>query len=1412
MTLSNSSSRKKAPAPPAPPSSSFLTKLSTLRDFVNGMGIKASENQLWDTLKQSSYNVELALERILTGNFGSGGGGGDDGLGAPNNNAMSSTPSMTASKKRGRSATKSAASLSSSTTPKSASSSKRQKHGGGSSAPSSSNRKIGSATATNRLLLCKRWTVACSKTNRGRVNYGESLDFTENWSKNHNNNNNNDKQHTKKKPMDPMVRFHSSSGYVEGTLNRYLCSILSPLLRLPATTTTHNGGNEFIPLVSIEGEALMEDRHLVIGSEVPISLKIYVNDPVGFFDLFQQSRSSGGGVGVDDTSSSKLFFQKNNGSKNDGGGSRMPSYQGKKVKSSFSEDELAEAAFHLLQWADKGEEMPFVKDSMKEGDEVVGKKSIPGGGDDDNVVDMTIVKSDNSAKKADKNDDDDGGDSTYSSKTNSLDDDDPPGDDGDYEDENSLVSEQVDELNQLVVVSEKDQQGKTKKTLPELSDPICFKKSGIVLRPYQRQALYWMCRREGTFVEGEMDKEDEESDDGGDGELDLLAELASSSSSSSGADASIQVWGGKAIACDCGPVVVSDESVSSRALPVIEYGQKRNGDEAARKYVHHPLWKRRFLATDDLGSVFAFYVNELLGIASATPPNPPKQCVGGILADAMGLGKTVMLLSLILKTKEAEAAGEMSACKKEVKSERSVKRKAGTAPKKEDIVDLSFEDDESESDCQVDDDESWSDEQNQTIAKKTSIKAGNSKGTTLVIAPLSLISQWEEEMASKTDLSHLVYYDSAKKATGGDTFSCVDVVVTTYGTIQSEFASLSRMNGGSMEPGQSHPLLQFDWKRIILDEAHGIKNPSTVVSKACCMLKAQTRWTVSGTPIQNSLQDVYGLLKFLRHEPWSEATFWKNAITNSLSGASTGAGNASTMVKEDDTAAKKESSSGKLVASAAFGRVRRVLAPIILRRTKDTLTEDGTPILSLPPIDFSLVNVTLSPPEREFYSALLERSQSVFEGFLKSGTASKSWFAIFSLLQRLRQSCNHVSLTVNKKLDKSELARLRDSHEVVRAELSSNEVGEGAVDDSFLSDLLTKFKKNNNAVANANEAFATQVAQSLSQCVQSSEYLTTECPICLDEPRVDDAVHTPCAHMFCRKCLLSEFEEQVIRSNKKTANNMLKNAGASNLSKIEGGSCPVCNEYVKSSCIIQIEKSENGELVSKYLNQLPESEKENSPNTSTEILQRDVVARETLELALNGASSSKLEAVTNELDEVWSQDPGSKILIFSQYLGFLDIIGGAMDELGVECFRIDGKMSLKERIAMIGKFNKNRTSKQTSFSEEGVCQRGSVFLVSMKAGGVGLNLVAASSVFICDPWWNQAIEDQCINRIHRIGQHAKVVRVRKFVVTDSVEEKIVSLQEKKKGMANEILSDADSGGQLDSTKPTLEDFKLLFGR
>ena len=99
------------------------------------------------------------------------------------------------------------------------------------------------------------------------------------------------------------------------------------------------------------------------------------------------------------------------------------------------------------------------------------------------------------------------------------------------------------------------------------------------------------------------------------------------------------------------------------------------------------------------------------------------------------------------------------------------------------------------------------------------------------------------------------------------------------------------------------------------------------------------------------------------------------------------------------------------------------------------------PILTLPPIDTATVTVTLSPPERDFYNSLLDRSQSVFDGFLKSGTASKSWFAIFSLLQRLRQACDHIALTVMSRID-GEIGKAYNGKESGKAlTISGSETG-----------------------------------------------------------------------------------------------------------------------------------------------------------------------------------------------------------------------------------------------------------------------------------------------------------------------------------------------------------------------------------
>jgi DNA repair protein RAD5 len=540
---------------------------------------------------------------------------------------------------------------------------------------------------------------------------------------------------------------------------------------------------------------------------------------------------------------------------------------------------------------------------------------------------------------------------------------------------------------------------------------------------------------------------------------------------------------------------------------------------------------------------------------------------------------------------------------------------------------------------------------------------------------------------------------------------------------------------------------------------------------------------IQGTPIQNSLQDVYGLLKFLKHEPWCEAAFWKTAITKAASQK----GDQSRGNESDDADVEVQEDGMKV----AVERVRRVLNPLTLRRTKDTLTSEGEPILKLPPIDSSVVHVSLSEPERKFYKALLDKSVSQFEEFIVAGIESKSWLQIFSLLQRLRQACDHLALTVNPRISQDVL---ESSCTTIQTEFESksgqaNDTDEASAKDNFLDELLHTFNSNeSNEIEDESGdkkslTYSENMAHSLTQTINSNSLnLNDDCPICLDKPPKDDFAITPCAHVFCRKCIIETLNNTNVI--KKDPESKIVRVGA----VCSDGECPVCLTAVNASKIMFKSK------VLKY----PQDEKKCKENELKTILKK----------AMEGQRSSKILKMLNEMDIIWQKKPGSKIIIFSQFLGFLDLMEGTLRQEGIQYFRLDGSMSLKDRHNTITKFS-------TASKQHGGDSQGSILLASMRACGVGLNLVAASSVFIADPWWNAAIEDQCINRIHRIGQVAKEIFVRKFVVKDSVEEKIVNLQHRKKGMASEILSDKMAAVEMGSNQksnPTMDDFRLMFRR
>ena len=164
--------------------------------------------------------------------------------------------------------------------------------------------------------------------------------------------------------------------------------------------------------------------------------------------------------------------------------------------------------------------------------------------------------------------------------------------------------------------------------------------------------------------------------------------------------------------------------------------------------------------------------------------------------------------------------------------------------------------------------------------------------------------------------------------------------------------------------------------------------------------------------------------------------------------------------------------------------------------------------------------------------------------------------------------------------------------------------------------------------------------------------------------------------------------------------------------------------------------------------------------------------------------TSKLDACM-ELCQAMVEN-GHQILLFSQFTSMLDRLRARLDEAGISSFTLQGSTTKEKRAKLVKAFNAGAAP---------------VFLISLKAGGTGLNLTAADIVIHFDPWWNQAAQDQATDRAHRIGQQAHV-QVYKLIAKDTIEEKILELQEKKAALMDTI-SGAEDGGILNMSKEDL---------
>ncbi|KAL3451843.1 SNF2 family N-terminal domain-containing protein [Aspergillus insuetus] len=769
---------------------------------------------------------------------------------------------------------------------------------------------------------------------------------------------------------------------------------------------------------------------------------------------------------------------------------------------------------------------------------------------------------------------------------------------------------------------------------------------------------------------------------------------------------------------------------------------KEKDKKSGREVSMHPLWEQYTWPLKDVDDkdlpvvegIEHFYVNPYSGELSLDFPAQEQHCLGGILADEMGLGKTIEMLSLVHSHRNVPP------------SQDSTDAPTGNLMRPSGVVPAPY--------------------------------------TTLVVAPTSLLAQWESEALKASlpgSMRVLMYYGNEKAVDLRELCSinnseAPNVIVTSYGTVLAEHRQhLTALASGAWTQGT---LFSVDFFRVILDEAHIIKNRRSKTARACYELQATHRWVLTGTPIVNRLEDLFSLVRFLKVEPWNNFSFWKTFITTPFE-------------------------SKEFVR--ALSVVQTVLEPLVLRRTKTMKTPEGEPLVPLPPRTVEIAEVELSDQERDIYNHIFTRAKQTFNSGVENGTILKSYSTIFAQLLRLRQTCCHPILTRNK-------AIVADEEDAAAAADQSNELFKDDMDLQELIDRFTEATENQTDDSNGNQDPLKKFTAHALRQIQTES--SGECPICSEEPMIDPAV-TSCWHSACKKCL-----EDYIRH--QTDKNVQPR-------------CFSCRSPLSAQDIFEVIRHSNG---SPFASSQPPPSSSSRDNGGDDLYSSSqppprISLRRINPLSPSAHTSAKIHALLTHLARIPS---GSKSVVFSQFTSFLDLISPQLTKAGIHHVRLDGTMPQKARAEVLAQFNRTETFTQEELDEAEsttpltsttstpgpfsskppqlskppteTAPTPTVLLISLRAGGVGLNLTSANNVFMMDPWWSFAIEAQAIDRVHRMGQ-TKDVNVVRFIVKESIEGRMLKVQERKMGIAGSLGMGGD-GGEEGKRKERLEELKLLF--
>ncbi|GAA6055900.1 hypothetical protein JCM3770_002351 [Rhodotorula araucariae] len=599
----------------------------------------------------------------------------------------------------------------------------------------------------------------------------------------------------------------------------------------------------------------------------------------------------------------------------------------------------------------------------------------------------------------------------------------------------------------------------------------------------------------------------------------------------------------------------------------------------------------------------------------------------------------------------------------------------------------------------------------------------------------------------------------------------IDAEAEAAATAKKNKRKRKRVEGSGVSPLQA-----IQWFRVVLDEAHIIKEHKTIQARAACELSTSRRICLSGTPLQNSLNDIFSLIRFLRLEPFTDRHVWNQYI--------------GVLAQKGDQLGTE--------------RLQAIMRYIALRRTKDTKDARGKPILSLPPIDNALVHLQFTEAERAFYASRHKRYKHDFAQMEATDSVMKNFCSILQELLKLRQICVHPALlqdTEDRSGGGGDLVETIRAHGISKPraiQLLALMRDAGGGDCSECSCAMQAFSRPNVEELGADEEVKPgkkPAAKRVRKTAKTQTGATSVANSAEEDGSAagsgaqDDvsAVVTKCQHVYCVPCFKSSVcpEWPAAKSDVKAV-------------------CKVCSEEILPALdAIEIGPREYQKALERSADEVAPKAKKGKKGKAARLFEHSTKTRA---LLVDLLPFSQVNPHSENFSPEYVPPAGTTIgfqpvqgeivksVVFSQWTTLLDRLGDALDDNHIQYDRLDGGMNRDQRSAAMAAFKSDPKTE--------------VLLVSLRAGGVGLNLTAGRRVYLMEPFWNPAVENQAVDRIYRLGQTHSVQTVR-FVMQDSIETNMLKIQKRKMELASMSIGRTLSKAELQAQRR--EELRILLG-